>query len=35
MGKIAVAADGSGDFCTVQGAIDLVPSNNTRPVTIE
>jgi pectin methylesterase-like acyl-CoA thioesterase len=34
-GKISVAADGRGDFCTVQGAIDLLPSNNTRPVTIE
>ncbi len=28
-----VAADG-GDFCTVQGAIDLVPANNAQPVTI-
>ncbi len=26
---IIVAADGSGDFCTVQGAIDLIPANNT------
>jgi pectin methylesterase-like acyl-CoA thioesterase len=34
-GKISVAADGRGDFCTVQGAIDLVPANNTTPVTIE
>jgi pectin methylesterase-like acyl-CoA thioesterase len=33
-GEIVVAADGGGDFCTVQGAIDLVPSNNTRLVTI-
>lgn len=23
-----VAADGSGDFCTVQGAIDFIPANN-------
>lgn len=29
-----VAADGSGDFCTVQGAIDFVPVNNTQPVNI-
>jgi len=26
---LTVAADGSGDFCTVQGAIDLIPANNT------
>jgi len=31
---LTVAADGSGDFCTVQGAIDFVPVNNTRRVTI-
>jgi hypothetical protein len=31
---LAVAADGSGDFCTVQGAIDSVPANNTTPTTI-
>jgi pectin methylesterase-like acyl-CoA thioesterase len=31
---LTVAADGSGDFCTVQGAIDLVPSGNTRRVRI-
>jgi hypothetical protein len=31
---LTVAADGSGDFCTVQGAIDFVPTNNTQPVTI-
>lgn len=29
--NIVVAADGSGDFCTVQGAIDFVPSGNTTP----
>jgi pectin methylesterase-like acyl-CoA thioesterase len=29
--SIVVAADGSGDFCTVQGAIDFVPIGNTRP----
>jgi pectin methylesterase-like acyl-CoA thioesterase len=32
--NIVVAADGSGDFCTVQGAIDFVPSGNTTPRTI-
>ncbi|MER5436310.1 pectinesterase family protein [Streptomyces sp. NPDC002588] len=31
---ITVAADGSGDVTTVQAAIDKVPANNTRPVTI-
>lgn len=29
--SIVVAADGSGDFCTVQGAIDFVPLGNARP----
>ncbi len=24
-----VAADGTGEFCTVQGAVDLIPANNT------
>jgi hypothetical protein len=32
--NLAVAADGSGDFCTVQGAIDSVAANNTTPTTI-
>lgn len=32
--QLTVAADGSGDFCTVQGAIDFVPVNNTERVTI-
>jgi pectin methylesterase-like acyl-CoA thioesterase len=32
---LVVAADGSGDFCTVQGAIDAVPPGNTRPVHID
>lgn len=32
--EIAVAADHTGDFCTVQGAIDHVPAGNARPVTI-
>ncbi|MDF2271879.1 pectinesterase family protein [Streptomyces coacervatus] len=31
---ITVAADGSGDVTTIQAAIDKVPANNTRPVTI-
>ena len=29
--NLIVAADGSGDFCTVQGAVDFVPSANTTP----
>ena len=32
--SLAVAADGSGDFATVQGAIDSVPANNTVPTTL-
>lgn len=32
--QITVAADGTGDFCTVQGAIDFVPVGNTTPRTI-
>lgn len=31
---LTVAADGSGDFTTVQGAIDFVPLNNTQRVVI-
>ena len=31
---LTVATDGSGDTCTVQGAIDLVPASNTKPVVI-
>jgi pectin methylesterase-like acyl-CoA thioesterase len=31
---LTVAADGSGDFCTVQGAVDAVPARNTVLVTI-
>jgi pectin methylesterase-like acyl-CoA thioesterase len=34
-GRISVEASGRGDFCTVQGAIDLVPDNNVKPVTID
>jgi pectin methylesterase-like acyl-CoA thioesterase len=33
-GQIVVAADGSGDFKTVQEAVDHVPDNNTKPVVI-
>jgi pectin methylesterase-like acyl-CoA thioesterase len=32
--RLTVAADNSGDFCTVQGAIDFVPQNNTERVVI-
>jgi hypothetical protein len=32
--NLVVAADGSGDFCTVQGAIDFVPPANTTPTVI-
>jgi len=32
--KIVVAADGSGDFRTVQQALDHVPDNNNQPVVI-
>ena len=32
--NLVVAADGSGDFCTVQGVVDFVPSGNTTPRTI-
>jgi len=32
--SLTVAADNSGDFCSVQSAIDFVPANNTTPVTI-
>jgi hypothetical protein len=32
--RLTVAADGSGDFCTVQGAVDFIPAGNTAPVTI-
>ncbi len=31
---LTVATDGSGDFCSVQGAIDFVPPNNAHPVAI-
>jgi pectin methylesterase-like acyl-CoA thioesterase len=32
--SLVVAADGSGDFLTVQGAVDSVPANNTTPTVI-
>jgi len=32
--NLVVAADGSGDFVTVQGAVDSVPSANTTPTVI-
>ncbi|QJE01968.1 carbohydrate esterase [Massilia forsythiae] len=33
-GRVTVAADGSGDFDTVQGALDFVPEQHARRVTI-
>jgi Pectinesterase/Bacterial Ig-like domain len=32
--RLFVAAGGFADFCTVQGAIDLVPDGNTQPVEV-
>jgi pectin methylesterase-like acyl-CoA thioesterase len=32
--KLTVAADGSGDFCTVQGALDFIPDGNVAPITV-
>ena len=32
--KITVAAEGRGDFATVQGALDFVPEGNKSPITI-
>jgi polygalacturonase/pectin methylesterase-like acyl-CoA thioesterase len=32
--NLIVVANGSGDFCTVQGALDYLPANNTQPVVI-
>lgn len=32
--RLTVATDGTGDFCTVQGAIDFLPAGNTTPTTI-
>jgi pectin methylesterase-like acyl-CoA thioesterase len=33
--RLSVAADGDGDFCTVQGAIDFVPKGNEKRVVID
>ena len=33
--RLVVSADGSGDFNTIQGALDWIPDNNATPVTIE
>jgi pectin methylesterase-like acyl-CoA thioesterase len=32
--RLVVAADGSGDFCTVQGALDFIPAGNNKPTTL-
>jgi len=32
--RLTVAADGTGDFCTVQGALDFIPDGNRTPITI-
>lgn len=32
--RLTVAADGTGDFCSVQGALDFIPDGNTTPTTI-
>jgi Pectinesterase len=32
--RLTVAADGSGDFCTVQGAVDQVDAHRTKPTVI-
>ena len=32
--RITVSSEGSGDFCTLQGAVDAVPDDNQRPVFI-
>jgi pectin methylesterase-like acyl-CoA thioesterase/lysophospholipase L1-like esterase len=32
--RLTVASDGTGDFCTVQGAIDFIPDGNTTPTTV-
>ena len=31
---LSVALDGAGSFCSVQGAFDLIPANNTTAVTV-
>lgn len=32
---LVVVLDGSGDFCSVQGAVDFIPANNTSPVLVD
>ena len=32
--QLVVSADGTGDFNTVQGAMDFIPDNNQKPVTV-
>jgi pectin methylesterase-like acyl-CoA thioesterase len=32
--KLTIAADGSGDFCSIQGAVDSLPDGNTTPTTL-
>jgi uncharacterized protein len=32
--EITIAADGSGDYCTIQGAVDSLPENNARPAVL-
>jgi pectin methylesterase-like acyl-CoA thioesterase len=32
--RLTVATNGTGDFCTVQGALDFIPDGNTTPTTI-
>jgi pectin methylesterase-like acyl-CoA thioesterase len=34
LSSLAVALDGAGDFCSVQGAIDAIPAKNTTPAQI-
>jgi len=34
LSNLTVALDGAGEFCTVQGATDALPANNTAPATI-
>lgn len=33
--NLIVATDGTGDFCTVQGAVDFLPANNNQPAVIK
>lgn len=32
--RLVVAADGRGDFCTIQGALDFIPDGNRKPTTL-